>query len=233
MSQLVHTETQGRLGLIAMDDGKANALSHAMLDALDAVLDEFERRDDIGALVLTGREGRFCAGFDLGEMRKGGDAQRALLEKGARLAFRLYEYPRPVVMACSGHALAMGAILLFTADWRTGAEGAFRIGMNETAIGMTMPAFGAGLAQDRLTPRHFSRAVLGAEIYAPSLAVEAGFLDEVVDPLSVVDFAAVAAERLAALDPRAYAATKRRTRAATLAALRSGLAADLAGLRGE
>lgn len=220
------------LALVTLDDGKANVFSHAMIDQLHVLLDAVEADAAVKALVLIGRDNRFSAGFDLSVMSAGSVAVQELVGAGARLALRLYEFPKPVVMACTGHALAMGAIALFTADWRTGADGAFKIGMNETAIGMTMPEFGAELARDRLNPGYYTRAVVGAEILAPSEAVLAGYLDEVVDPLSVLDFACVQAERLAALHPRAFAATKRRTRAATLARIRAGLAADLAGLGG-
>lgn len=232
MTELAHLQRDKQLALLTLDDGKANAVSLAMIARLHALLDEAERDNAIKALVITGREGRFSAGFDLSVMKAGPDAVRGLVGGGAELALRLYEFPKPVVMACSGHALAMGAILLFTADWRTGTDGAFKIGMNETQIGMTMPQFGAELARDRLSPRYFTRAVLNAEVFAPSVAMDAGFLDEVVDSLSLIDFACVQAERLAALDPRAFASTKRRSRAATLRLLRDGLAADLGGLSG-
>ncbi len=221
------------LALLALDDGKANAISPAMIACLDHLLNEAEADDAIKALVITGREGRFSAGFDLSVMKSGPHATRELVGAGAQLALRLYEFPKPVVMACSGHALAMGGILLFTADWRTGVDGAFRIGLNEVQIGMTMPQFGAELARDRLSPRYFTRAVLNAEIFAPSVAMDAGYLDEVVDALSLIDFACVQADRLAALDARAFAATKRRTRAATLRLIREGLAADLGGLASD
>lgn len=220
------------LALVTLDDGKANVFSHAMIGQLHALLDAVEADVAVKALVITGRDNRFSAGFDLSVMSAGSAAVQELVGAGARLALRLYEFPKPVVIACTGHALAMGAIALFTADWRTGADGAFKIGMNETSIGMTMPEFGAELARDRLNPGYYTRAVVGAEILAPSEAVLAGYLDEVVDPLSVLDFACVQAERLAALHPRAFAATKRRTRAATLVRIRAGLAADLAGLGG-
>ncbi|MFZ5755663.1 MAG: crotonase/enoyl-CoA hydratase family protein [Pseudomonadota bacterium] len=232
MSNPVQLQFDQKLALALIDDGKANVFSHAMIDRLHAVLDEVEGNEAARALVLTGRDNRFSAGFDLSVMSAGNEAVRGLVGAGARLALRLYEYPKPLVMACTGHALAMGAIALFTADWRTGANGAFKIGMNETAIGMTMPEFGAELARDRLAATHYTRAVVGAEILSPPEAVLAGYLDEVVDPLSVVDFACVQAERLAALHPRAFAATKRRTRAATVARIRAGLEADLAGLGG-
>ncbi|MFP5383974.1 MAG: crotonase/enoyl-CoA hydratase family protein [Gammaproteobacteria bacterium] len=232
MTTLAHLQRDKQLALLTLDDGKANAFSHAMIERLHNLLDEVEADESVRALVITGREGRFSAGFDLSVMKAGPEAVRGLVGAGACLALRIHEFPKPVVMACSGHALAMGAILLFTADWRTGADGDFKIGMNEVQIGMIMPQFGAELARDRLSPRYYSRAVLNAEIFTPSVAVDAGYLDEVVDELSVIDFACVQAERLAALDPRAFAATKRRTRAATLRLIREGLAADLEGLSG-
>lgn len=232
MTTLVHVQRDKALALVTLDDGKANAFSAALIGQLTAALDELERDEAVRALVITGREGRFSAGFDLSVMSAGPEAVKGLVGAGAQLALRLYAYPKPVVIACSGHAMAMGAILLFTADWRTGVDGAFRIGLNEVQIGMTMPQFGAELARERLSPRYLQRAVVNAEIFAPSVAVDAGFLDEVVDDLSLLDFACVQAERLAALHPRAFATTKRRVRAATLALLHEGLAADLAGLTG-
>lgn len=230
MNPITHLQRDGKLALVTMDDGKANAFSMAMITQVHALLDEVEADAGLAALVLTGREGRFSGGFDLPVMSAGGDAARNLVAGGALLALRLYEFPKPVVIACSGHAMAMGAILLFAADWRTGTEGNFRIGMNEVQIGMTMPDFAAELARDRLSPRYYARAVVGAETFAPSSAVDAGYLDEAVDSLSVLDFACVQAERLGALNPRAFATTKRRTRMDTIARIRAALEADLAGL---
>lgn len=232
-SALAHLQRDKHLALITLDDGKANAISMAMIARLNGLLDEAENDAGIRALVITGREGRFSAGVDLSVMAAGAPAVRELVGAGAQLALRLYEFPKPVVMACSGHALAMGGILLFTADWRTGVDGAFRIGMNEVQIGMTMPQFAAELARDRLSARYFTRAVVNAEIFAPSVAIDAGYLDEVVDELSLIDFACVQADRLAALHPGAFSATKRRTRAATVKRIRDGLPADLGGLAGD
>lgn len=230
MSDVIQLQNEGQLALLTLHDGKANVFSHALIDQFHAALDRVEADDAVNAVVITGRGKCFSGGFDLTVMNNGAEAVRALVGAGAQLAIRLYEFPKPVVIACNGHAMAMGAILLFTADWRTGNNGSFRIGMNETAIGMTMPEFGAELARDRLSPRYFTRAVAGAEIYPPDEAVEAGFLDEAVDELSVLDLACVQAERLAKLHPRAFAATRRRTRGPTLARIRAGLEADLAGL---
>ena len=97
MSEAVTYELRDRVALIQLDDGKANALSHAVIDGLHAALDRAEQ--EAAAVLLAGRPGRFSAGFDLSVMRQGGDAVGQLVGDGARLALRLYEFPVPVVIA--------------------------------------------------------------------------------------------------------------------------------------
>ena len=124
------------------------------------------------------------------------DAVRALVKEGALLTMRVYEFERPVVIACTGHALAAGAILLMAADVRIGSAGPFKIGLNEVAIGMPIPIFAAELARDRLSRRHVTAATALATIYDPQGALDAGYFDGVVEPDGVVD---AALERAAAL----------------------------------
>lgn len=194
------------VALVVMDDGKANALSHSMLDALDSVLD---RAADADALVLAGRPGKFCAGFDLSVVQQGPAEASALMEKGAELALRLHEWNRPRVVAVTGHALAMGAVLLACADLRIGAPGEFKIGFNEVGIGLPMPEFANELHRGRLDPRHFHQAIALARIYDPAGAVEAGFLDRLAEGDVIEDAVATAAELSSRLDPKAFAITRR------------------------
>ena len=226
MSEHVSSTLIGDVLHIAIDDGKANALSHAVIDAIGATLDRLS--PDTKAVVLSGRPGRFRAGFDLSVMNGGIDAVRALVRAGAELSMRLYELDRPVVIACTGHALAAGAILLMSADVRVGAEGAFKIGLNEVAIGMPVPVFAAELARDRLSRRHLTAATSLATIYDPAGAVDAGYLDAVVAPDAVLDEAlARAAALAAACNRRAFAATRERMRGAIAAHVRATLDADI------
>lgn len=224
----VTRERTGGVVVVRIDDGKVNAISHDVIDAVNAALDAAER--DGAAVLLAGRPGRFSGGFDLTEMRKGGVATASLVEAGARLALRVYGFPRPVVMACTGHAIAMGAILLLAGDFRLGAEGDFRIGMNEVAIGLTLPDFAVQLGVERLSKRHLSRATIQAEIYSPAKAVDAGYLDATAAPEALLDVALAEAKRLAALDAIAFAGTKRRLREPAIARIRDRLADDMAGL---
>jgi enoyl-CoA hydratase len=214
-------ESRGAVALLRMDDGKVNALSPALIGALQDALDRAEK--DAAAVVLAGRPERFTAGFDLKVMREGPEATRRLVRSGAELALRITEFPKPVVAACTGHALAMGALLLCASDLRIGADGPFQIGLNEVAIGMTLPFFGVEFARQRLSPRHFRRAVALAEIYAPAAAVEAGYLDRVVPPAEVIDAALAEAARFAQLPAGAFRATRRRLHPESLAAIRASL----------
>ena len=177
-----------------------------------------------GAFVDGWGEGRFSAGFDLTVMQAGLDKAMEILAKGADLAMRVYESPRPVVFGVTGHALAMGAVLLMTADERIGADGAFKVGLNEVAIGMTLPDFALVLADERLSRRHLYEATSAARVYTPVEAVDAGFLDRVVPPDRVVPEAIARATQMAeTLHAKAHANTKRALRKPTVERLRATL----------
>ncbi|HVO26950.1 MAG TPA: crotonase/enoyl-CoA hydratase family protein [Candidatus Margulisiibacteriota bacterium] len=229
-SDKVRYEVRDNVAVVTLDDGKANALSHEVIDAVRAALDRAER--EARAVLLTGREKRLSGGFDLGVMTSGPEAARNLVTAGAELMLRLYTFPRPVVVACSGHALAAGAILLLVADARIGAEGEFKIGLNEVAIQLTLPIFAMELARDRLSKRHFSAAVTQARIFDPVTAKDAGYLDVTVQPAALLDTALDSARRLAALPDPAFRDTKQRERAATVKLIRDTLADDMRHLTG-
>ena len=210
---------------ITMDDGKANALTFELFAGLRAAFDRAEA--DGAAVVLAGRDGRFSGGFDLTTLLGGGDDSLRLLREGFELAHRVLSFPRPVVVACTGHAYAMGTFLLLCGDHRLGAQGAdHRITANEVAIGLTMPHAAVEVCRQRLTPAAFERAVLLSEVFGPEAAVDAGFLDVLVPPAELLPAAHEKATALLALDATAFAATKARTRGATLDALAAAIDAD-------
>ena len=224
MTDLVTYELQESIATITMDDGKVNALSPQLFEELDAALDQ--AKTDGAVVVMTGREGIFSAGFDLGVLGAGGPDAAALLRFGFEVAERLLSFPRPVVIACNGHAIAMGVFLLLSGDYRIGAAGAYKITANEVAIGMTMPRTAVEICRQRLSPAAFNRVVILAEPYSPDDAVAAGFLDRVVQPSELQDAARKMAAQLAKLDMNAHAATKLRARDNALKAIRAGIESD-------
>ncbi len=228
MSENIHYELREGVAVVTMDDGKANALSRANIDALNEALTRAET--EAAGVLLTGREGRMSAGFDMSVMTGGIDGVRALVSAGAELLLRMYVHPQPVVAACSGHALAAGALLLLASDLRIGAKGKFKIGLNEVAIGMTLPIFGVELARARLSPRHYTQAVTQSRIFDPDTAVEAGFLDATVDAGELTNAAFAEAKRLSELSRGAFKNTKIHERGAQVEFIRSTLATDMAAI---
>ncbi len=225
-------EISDGIAVLRLDDGKVNAFGPETVAALDAAIEAAEA--SAGALVIVGREGKFSAGFDLSVIGAGPGPARDLARTGARAAMRLYGAGVPVVAACTGHALAYGAILLLASDLRIGGDGDARIGLNEVAIGLAMPVFGMELARDRLSPRHLTRAVSLATVYSPAEAVEAGFLDKVVPVEDLEQVALTRARALASgLDRAAFAKTRRNARGGTIDRVLATLDEDLArfGLR--
>jgi enoyl-CoA hydratase len=219
---------EGTTAVLRMDDGKANALSVAMIDGLLAALARAEA--EAKAVVLAGRPERFCAGFDLRVMMSSPDNAKALLRRGSDLLMKLYGTPLPLVIACTGHALAGGSLVVLTGDLRIGAAGAYKIGLNEVAIGMPVPVLAMELARDRLAAAELPRATLMAQIYDPEGAVRAGYLDSVVAPDAVLATALTEAGRLGALSRSAYSATKARLRGQTISHVVSTLESDMQSL---
>jgi len=226
MSELVRYDLRDGIATITMDDGKVNALSIAMLGALHGAFAEAQRDDAV--VLLTGRERYLSAGFDLKVFAAGDIGQVIeMLTLGATLCERMLSFPRPVLLACSGHAVAAGSFLALSADVRIGVEGPFQMGLNEVKIGLTVPWFAIELARQRLTPRDFDQTVITARMYNPSEAARAGFLDRVVAAEDLAGESLKAAEGLATLNAQAHAATKLRARKGVLAALRSAIETEL------
>lgn len=227
LSPHVTTERIDAVLVVHLDDGKANALSFEMIQAISHALDTAEADDTIGAVVLHGRPGKFSAGFDLSVMR-GGDITSVitLVSDGGDLVRRLYGSSVPVVAACTGHALAAGALMLLGCDLRIGADIDCKIGLNEVAIGMVLPNWALTIAKERLSRRHIQLAVATAVISDGRGAVEAGFLDEAVAEDDVLPRAIARPAEFAALNGRAYAGTVLALRGEVLSTMAAQITAD-------
>jgi enoyl-CoA hydratase len=219
------------VAVITLDDGKANAMSSDVIVRLDELLDQ-AFTDQARALVIVGRPGKFSAGFNLAEMTESDESMRALVVRGGRWLLRLYGYGLPTVAACTGHALAGGALTLLACDVRIGAEGDAKIGLNEVAIGMPLPKFAVEMARDRLTKAAFGDATLGGKVFDPAGALAAGYLDQVVPESEVVATAMAEARRLSQLRTGAYGRTKANTRQAMIDEQVDEIISDMATVSG-
>jgi enoyl-CoA hydratase len=218
MSERTNYELSDGVATITLDDGKVNAVSKEMSAELMEQLDRAE--SDSAVVVLTGRTSTFSAGFDL---RCEQSEWPQMMISGGRLAARLLSFPHPVVIGCNGNAIAMGALLLNAADYRIGAAGDFKIGLNEVALGMTLPWFAIELARHRLTRRYFDICTVTGTMLGPDEARSAGFLDHLVSAGELTAAAQEKAAALTAIDMGAHLATKLRVREQVLTGIDDGL----------
>lgn len=212
---------------IDIDDGKANALSIDMIADIRGAITQAEADPSCVAAVLVGREGRFSAGFDLSVMAAGDrSAVTTMVADGGDLVRHLYGARVPVIAACTGHALAAGALMLLGCDVRIGVEGPFKVGLNEVAIGMTLPGWAYTICRERLSNRHLQRSLPTARITDAAGAVDVGFLDMVVPADQLIETAMAEAASMAALDQSAYARMLQEFRGDALITMSDQIAAD-------
>lgn len=228
----VSLRKEGKISIITIDDGKANVFGVPMTSALSAALDEIDIKE--GAVVIEGRDGMYSGGFDLNVINADDpDAGRKMTLGGVQVALKAFDFPRPIVAAVTGHAIAMGAIFNMGLDWRIGAKGNFKHGLNEVRAGLVLPIFAIELPRFRLNPRMYQESALQSRIYSPEEAIEAGFLDEVAEPDKVREAAYRKAEELSSLPNPQYAVSKMRDRAPTKKYVQETLEADLDAIRSD
>lgn len=224
MSELIAYHLEDGIATLTLNNGKVNAISPDVIAAFNAALDQAVA--DRAVVIITGQPGILSGGYDLKVMTAGPKEAVSLVTAGSTLARRLLAHPFPVIVACPGHAVAKGAFILLSADYRIGVDGPFSIGLNEVQIGMTMHHAGIELARDRLRRSAFHRSVINGEMFDPQSAVDAGFLDKVVSAEELHGAALAAARQLKKINMTAHKNTKLKVRKALLETLDNAIAMD-------
>jgi enoyl-CoA hydratase len=224
MSELIHYSCNEGIATLTLNNGKVNAISPDMIAAFNSRLDQAEQ--DRAIVIITGQPGILSGGYDLKVMTSNPENAINLVASGSTLSRRMLAHPYPIIVACSGHAIAKGAFLLLSADYRIGSEGPFNIGLNEVLIGMTMHHAGIELAKDRLSKPAFQRAVINGELFNPADAVNAGFLDRVVSAEQLMQTAMGVATLMKKINMTAHRNTKLKARKDLLEALDAAIEVD-------
>ena len=206
-SKPANLEQQDSISIITLDDGKANVFSPTMIDAVNECLDKVPTES--GSLVIKGRGGIFSGGFDLKVLQSGDNKLiKEMTQGGFKLLSRIFSFPRPVIAACSGHGIALGAFLLCCCDYRVGAKGEFMVGANEMRTNMVIPTPILELIRFRVAQTHKYRAVLGAEMYNLDAAIDVGFIDETIEPEMLDERVMEKAKELSEMGHPSYTMTK-------------------------
>ena len=224
MSDLISYQLEDGIATLTLNNGKVNAISPDVIVAFNAALDQAVQ--DRAVVIITGQPGILSGGYDLKVMTSSPQNAVALVTAGSTLARRMLAHPYPIIVACPGHAIAKGAFILLSADYRIGVEGPFNIGLNEVQIGMTMHHAGIELARDRLRRSAFHRSVINGEIFNPEGAMDAGFLDKVVPAEQLMATAVAAAQQLKKINMTAHKNTKLKVRKGLLEALDTAIQLD-------
>lgn len=224
MSNLITYHLEDGIATLTLSNGKVNAISPDVVAAFNSALDQAEK--DRAVVIITGQPGILSGGYDLKVMTSSPEAAINLVKEGSTLARRMLSHPFPIVIACPGHAVAKGAFLLLSADYRIGVEGPFNIGLNEVQIGMTMHHVGIELARDRLRKSAFHRSVINSEMFDPKGALDAGFLDKLVSIEELRETARTAALQLKKINMVAHKNTKLKVRKALLDTLDAAIVTD-------
>lgn len=225
--EFVSVQIEDGIANVALQNGKVNAISHQVIVEMNAALDQAEESKAI--VILSGQVGILSGGYDLKTMQKSMADAMALVTEGSKLTRRMLAFPTPIITACGGHAVAKGAFLLLCSDYRIGVKGDFKIGLNEVAIGMVMHHAGVEMARGRMPINYFNRSVINAEMFGPEQAVNAGFLDLVVEPEQLLDTAKKVATQFKTLNMRAHHGTKLKLRKDLLDAMDAAIELDAKG----
>lgn len=222
--ELVNVIVDNCVHIITLNNGKVNAISPQVITEINIALDQAEQ--DKSVVILTGQAGIFSGGYDLKAMKKSSASAVSLVTAGSKLARRMLSFPYPIIGACSGHAIAKGAFLMLSCDYRIGCKGDFKIGLNEVTIGMTMHDAGIEIARNRIPINYLTRSVINAELFSPETAILAGFLDHIVEPEQLIETAKVVAKKMLSLNMLAHKGTKLKERKSILAALDTAIEKD-------
>jgi enoyl-CoA hydratase len=211
---VIEASERDGVALLRLADGKANAMS---LDFCEALTARFAAVSSARAVVLTGTGAIFSAGVDLVRLLEGGAPYiRKFLPALSTMLATVFSHPAPVVAAINGHAIAGGCVLACGADRRLMVRDGGRIGVTELLVGVPFPPAAMEIMRCATAPQFFAEAIFGGATYSPIDAVGRGWIHDLAEPEALIDRALQAANTLAALPAKAFALSKRQTRALAL-----------------
>ncbi len=209
------------IAVLTLRYGKANAID---VDFCKALRKEFRRlaKADARTVVLTSEGKIFSAGVDLLRAAEGGRKYlRSLVIAIDEMYEEIFYFPKPLVAAVNGHAIAGGCVLAACADYRVLAKGPGRMGVTELLVGLPFPPFAFEVLRATTSPAHFPKFTASGETFDTEGALVNGFTDEAVSADRLMARALEKAKQLAAIRPEAFAANKLHARAPARQILRN------------
>jgi enoyl-CoA hydratase len=222
---LLDIDRDGDVFVVRMNRPPANAMSPDLLAEGTRLAAELES-DRAPAVVITGSGKFFSGGVDLKlTPTLSPDDQAGLVDGINDLFLTWYGFPRPVVAAVNGHAVAGGLILALCSDYRIAVPEA-KVGLTELRVGVPYPVAALGVVKAELAPHVVRRLVLDAGLIDASRALQMDVFDEVADPDEVLDRAIAKARSLAELPAGTYEVVKGQLRGPAVDSMRRAASSD-------
>ncbi|MDF3078909.1 MAG: Enoyl-CoA hydratase/isomerase [Sphingobacteriaceae bacterium] len=184
--ETIQVSIQDRVAVITLNRGRANAINSLMVDELQQMFQNIESDSQVSGVILTGKEGFFSAGLDLIELYDYDEAQiKDFWQRFIKLTESLASFKKPFISAINGHSPAGGCVLAICSDYRVMADGKYIIGLNEVPVGLIVPENIFHLYSFWIGDAKASRYLLEGKLMNPQEALEAGLVDEVVNPNTI------------------------------------------------
>ncbi len=209
---MIEFDSRGSVTVLRFEHGKVNALDVSLLERVSEAL-ETVGQSPARALVLTGGGTSFSAGVDLWRVLEGGAPYlESFVPLLSETLSRIFSFPKPVVAAINGHAIAGGCVIAGACDYRIMSDGTGKIGVPELRVGVPFPALALEIVRSVVPARYLSRLIYLGALYGPVEAREIGLIDEVVPSESLLRQACDVAERLGAIPAETFRITKTQLR---------------------
>ena len=206
---MIQLENRESIAILRFDHGKVNTIDIELFTELIKQLENLEK-SECKAVVLTGAGSSFSAGVDLFRLLKDGNAYiEAFVPLLTSGLLKLFTFPKPLVAAVNGHAIAGGCIVACACDYRLMAEGNGKIGAPEMLVGVPFPALPLEILRYVIPKQHFQEIVYTGRLCSPKEAIRAGLIDDVVESENLLEHAITVAERFAAIPTQSFQSTKR------------------------
>jgi enoyl-CoA hydratase len=210
---MIAVTQQGPVSVLTLAHGKANALDLEFCRALMGQFVKLQKSSTVQAVVITAEGPIFSAGVNLLRVQQGGPKYlRTFLPVFNKMYDTIFNFPKPLVAAVNGHAIAGGCVLACCADFRVMARGSGRIGVTELLVGLPFPALAFEVMRFVTGPRSLAETIYTGATYTPEDAAERGLVHEAVDPAELTARAVAAAQMLAQIAPATFAQTKKQIR---------------------
>jgi enoyl-CoA hydratase/carnithine racemase len=208
--EFVQLSVDDGIATVALNRPKVNAINEQVVSELRDVFRELALDKQVRAVILTGRGSFFSFGFDIpGFMDYPREEFHRFILSFSDLVQRIFVFPKPVIAALNGHAVAGGCVLAIACDRRIMVTGKAKIALNELTLGASVFTSIAEILKYTVGPRTAQLLLYTGKMNSAEEALAIGLVDKVVTAEDVNDAALGAANELAGWDVFAFGSVKR------------------------